>query len=191
MGLYSIAVSFAEKMVSPQRFCHSVNVAEAAFSIARKVGVDPDRAYLAGILHDIARDFSPGELILAAREEGIILRKEERACPILLHGKVAARIVQARLGIKDEGVLLAIASHATGRPGWTRLEQVIYVADKVEPGRDYPGVEYLREALDRGDFEGALVESLRATITYVAREEKGLVDPQTVVVFNEISQVKA
>jgi len=189
LKLVQTALNLTQKMLSKQRFEHSIGVAKSALYLGRKYGVDPDRAYLAGILHDIARDFSPHELFLIARKEGIIVRKEERACPILLHGKVGAIIVQQKLGIKDQGILMAISSHVTGRIGWTRFEQVLYLADKVESGRDYPGVNLLRDALEQGKFEVALRESLRSSIIYIAQTVQGVLDPQTVVVLNEISQI--
>ncbi len=177
-------------MLTEGRFRHSVGTAQYGSKLARQYGVDPDRAYLAGILHDVAREFSAGYLLRKAREEGIILRKEDKACPLLLHGKAAALMAEKEIGIKDKGVLDAIAFHVTGRSQWTRLEQIVYLADKVELTREYPRVDVVRRLLENGDFEYALFECLRNAIIYAARTEGWIVDTETVVVFNEIAKTQ-
>lgn len=177
-------------MLTEGRFRHCVGTAEYGSKLAKKYGVDPDRAYLAGILHDLAREFSAGYLLRRAREQGIILRKEEKACPLLLHGKVSALIAEEEIGVRDRGVLNAIAFHVTGRSQWTRLEQIVYLADKVELTRDYPGVDVVRRLLENSDFDYALLECLRNAIIYAARTEGWIVDTETVVVFNEIAKTQ-
>jgi len=186
--LYKRAVDFAENYLSPERLQHSLNTSKCAYDIARDYGVDPERAYLAGLLHDIARDFSAEQILRIATNEGIIPRKEERICPFLLHGKVGAVIVKKELGLEDQGVLDAISYHVTGRPDWTRLEQVLYLADKIEPDRDYLGVDKVRALLETGDFEEALLECLRENIIYAARTKGWIVDTNTVVIFNELAR---
>lgn len=188
--IYKRAFEFAKSMLSQDRFEHSVSTAEYGYELARRYGVDPDRAYLAGLLHDVAREMPPGSLYLQARKQGIILRREERDCPLLLHGKVAVVIVEKEFGIKDKGVLNAIASHVTGRRHWTKLEQIVYLADKVEPTRTYPGAGIVRELLGQGEFERALLEGLRNAITYAAQSKGWIVDTETVVVFNEIAKTQ-
>lgn len=79
---------------------------------------------------------------------------------------MAASIVEKEIGIKDKGVLDAIASHVTGRRQWAKLEQVVYLADKVEPTRDYPKADTVRRLLEKGEFDCALLESLRNAIIY-------------------------
>ena len=99
-------------------------------------------------------------------------------------------IVEKEFGIKDKGVLNAIASHVTGRRHWTKLEQIVYLADKVEPTRTYPGAGIVRELLGQGEFERALLEGLRNAITYAAQSKGWIVDTETVVVFNEIAKTQ-
>lgn len=193
-GLYLIyqhALEFARGMLSEDRFEHSVSTARYGFELGKQYGVDPERAFLAGILHDVAREFSGGYLLLQAGKEGIIPRKEEKICPFLLHGKVAASIVKKEIGIKDKGVLNAIASHVTGRRQWAKLEQVVYLADKVEPTRDYPKADTVRRLLEKDEFDCALLESLRNAIIYAAQTRGRIVDTETVVVFNEIAKAQA
>lgn len=186
-SLITAAVELAKNMVSPERFRHLLGTATTARRLAEAFGCDAGKAYLAGMLHDIAREMGDAELLQVARSKGIIQRKEEEESPILLHGKVAAEIARDRLSLDDEEVLQAISSHVSGRRNWSRLEQVVYLADKVEPGRDWPGVAEAREALDRGAFYFALEQVLRSSINYVLGEG-GQVDPETVVLLNEISK---
>jgi predicted HD superfamily hydrolase involved in NAD metabolism len=189
--IYRRAFEFARARLSEGRFEHSLSAAEYGHALGRQYGVDPERVYLAGLLHDVARELPAGSLLLYARKQGIILRKEEKTCPLLLHGKVAVSIVQKELGIKDKGVLNAIASHVVGRRRWTKLEQILYIADKVEPTRAYPGAGLVRGLLEEGEFERALLECLRNAIVYAAQSRGWIVDTETVVVFNENAKTQA
>ena len=189
--IYRRAFEFARARLSEGRFEHSLSAAEYGHALGRQYGVDPERVYLAGLLHDVARELPAGSLLLYARKQGIILRREETTCPLLLHGKVAAYIVESELGVRDKGVLNAIASHVVGRRHWTKLEQIVYLADKVEPTRVYPGADVVRKLLEEGEFERALLESLRNAITYAAQSRGWIVDTETVVVFNEIAKTEA
>ncbi len=172
------------RTLSQERYLHSTGTADTAASLAKEFGADPDKAYLAGLLHDIAREDLPSDILPEAKSHGIIVRTEDRRLPLLLHGKVAA--ARAReLGVEDPDILDAISSHVAGRRGWTRLEQVVYLADKIEPTRDYPGVARLRSLVQEGYFTDALKECLANAIGYAA-SHRGVVDPETVVVFNEI-----
>ena len=189
--IYRRAFEFARARLSEGRFEHSLSAAEYGHALGRQYGVDHERVYLAGLLHDVARELPAGSLLLYARKQGIILRKEEKTCPLLLHGKVAVSIVQKELGIKDKGVLNAIASHVVGRRRWTKLEQILYIADKVEPTRAYPGAGLVRGLLEEGEFERALLECLRNAIVYAAQSRGWIVDTETVVVFNENAKTQA
>ncbi len=188
--IFQHALQFAKTKLSKNRLEHSIGVAKCGFRLALKYGVNPERAYLAGLLHDIARDFPLEMLLLKAKKEDIIRRKEEIVCPVLLHGKISAVIARKELGIKDEGVLSAIAYHVSGRRHWTKLEQIVYLADKIEPGRNYPKVNVVRNLLEVGEFDEALLESLRNAIIYAARTRGWIVDPETVVIFNEMVQTQ-
>lgn len=135
----TLARQVAGRMV-PSRFAHAQRVAEMAATLAARHGLEVEKAYLAGLLHDIARDVEPSLLLQTAYCSGIVKPKEEIPVPLLLHGPVAAYWATRDFGISDPDVLEAIALHTTGAPGMGRLAQVVYVADALEPGRTYPGV---------------------------------------------------
>lgn len=172
---------------SEARYLHSVSTATTARELARQFGSDPQRAYIAGLLHDIARELSDFDLVCEAKQHGIMISEVEDKLPMLLHGKIAAERVRF-LGIVDEEVLSAIASHVTGKRGWTRLAQIVYLADKIEPLRDYPGVDAVRELVSMGDCRGALARCLKNAVTYMKERGASSVDLETAVVLDEISK---
>jgi predicted HD superfamily hydrolase involved in NAD metabolism len=161
---------FARERLSAKRYGHTLRVANTAEDLARAHGLDPARARLAALLHDAAREMSSDEFLDLAEDLHLPVGEPERESPKLLHGPVAAGLARRDLGVEDEGVLAAIREHTTGRRGMSPLSLVLYVADKIEPARDYPSVENLRR-LARRDLRAAAAESLRRSIAH--NEERG------------------
>jgi len=161
---------FARERLSAKRYGHTLRVAETAEGRARVHGLHPARARLAALLHDAARETSSEEFLGLAEDLGLPVGEPERESPKLLHGPVAAELARRELGVEDGEVLDAIRAHTTGRPGMGPLSLVLYVADKIEPARDYPSVENLRR-LARRDLRAAAAESLRRSIAH--NEERG------------------
>lgn len=183
----NLAWRIARPHLSSERLRHTEGTARAAHWLAPLLGADPDRAVVAAILHDIARDLCPADLVLSAQSAGIIVRTADIISPILLHGRVAALIARES-GISDQDVLDAVERHVTGKSGWTSLDETVYLADKIEDGRDYPGVYEVRELVRAGKPRAALREALKNAIAYSMDNVPYFVDPETVVVFNEVSQ---
>jgi predicted HD superfamily hydrolase involved in NAD metabolism len=161
---------YARERLSAKRYGHTVRVAMTAEDLARLHGLDPARARLAALLHDAARELSAGEFLGLAADLGVPIGEPERESPKLLHGPVAAELAHRELSIKDDEVLDAVREHTTGRPGMGPLSLVLFVADKIEPARDYPSVGKLRR-LAGEDLRAAAAESLRRTIAH--NEERG------------------
>ena len=164
------ADSFARERLSAKRYGHTLRVANTAEDLARAHGLDPGRARLAALLHDAARERSAEEFLGLAEDLGLPVGEPERESPKLLHGPVAAELARRELGVEDGEVLEAIRAHTTGRAGMGPLSLVLYVADKIEPARDYPSVENLRRVARR-DLRAAAAESLRRSIAH--NEERG------------------
>jgi len=139
------AENYARKRLSDKRHAHTLRVAETAERLAKLHGLDPQRARLAGLLHDTAREIGKQELLRVAEEDGLSVGDFERERPILLHGPVAAELAKEDLGVDDGEILDAVRVHTTGEPGMGPLALVLLVADKIEPDREQPGVEDLRE----------------------------------------------
>lgn len=166
----AMAESFARSRLSDKRYDHTVRVAETAVRLARAHGLDTEKVRLAALLHDAARE-TPGEEFLRLAEEwGVPVGEFERENPKLLHGPVAAELARRKLSIEDEEVLDAVRVHTTGSPGMSPLSLALYVADKIEPDRDYPSVEYLRSIAPK-DLRGTAREGLRRAIAH--NEERG------------------
>jgi predicted HD superfamily hydrolase involved in NAD metabolism len=159
------ALALARSRLSEKRYAHTLRVADTAAELARLHGLDEGRARLCALIHDAAREIEPGEFLRLAEEWNLPVGEPERQSPKLLHGPVAAELARRELGVGDEGVLEAVRVHTTAVPGMEPLALTLYVADKIEPAREYPNVERLRE-LARGDLYVAATESLRRAISY-------------------------
>ncbi len=145
-GLAERALAHIGSQLDVKRARHTMQVADYARRLAPKNGVDEEKAYLAGLLHDCTKCYSNEWQIEYAREQGISLSKDDLACPQVLHqltGPVFARKV---LGVEDEEILSAIGCHTTGKPKMSPLELLLFFADSCEPSRTYPGVAELRKA---------------------------------------------
>jgi predicted HD superfamily hydrolase involved in NAD metabolism len=164
------AEALARSRLSERRYEHTLRVADTAEDLALAHDLDAQRARLAALLHDAAREMGPEEFLKVAQEWHLKVGDPERQSPKLLHAPVAAELARRELGVDDEEVLEAIRAHTTGRTGMGPLALVLYVADKIEPARDYPSVGRLR-TVARLDLNGAAAESLRRAIAH--NEERG------------------
>ena len=164
------AERYAWERLSDNRYAHTLRVAETAERLARLHGLDPRRARLAGLLHDAAREVGRKELLRISEEENLPVSDLERERPMLLHGPVAAEIVRKDLRVEDAEVRDAVRVHTTGEPRMGTLALALYVADKIEPDRDQPGVEDLRE-LALEDLQRAAKVALEDSIAH--NEQRG------------------
>lgn len=169
----------------PKRVEHSRNVAHAAAGLAQRYAPQlAERALVAGLVHDNAKSLGDSELLSLAGQHGIQLSAGERANPALLHGKVGAALLPERFGIKDKKVAQAVRDHVTGRPGMDVLSLVLYVADQVAAGREFDGVELVREAASRDLHAAAWLVARNKLLS--AATGGGVVEPQTVLLYNEL-----
>lgn len=167
----------AQKL-SPQRLRHSQGVAAYAAKLAAKYGATRDKAKLAGLMHDYARDLPEKELLARGEEAGLISHEIEKRFPVLLHAPVGAWLLRTELGLVDEEILQAISRHTVGAADMSLLDKIIYLADALEPGRQYPGVEDLRRLAEE-DLDQGLLKALESSILYVLKKGQPL-HPATV-----------
>ena len=153
--LLATADAFVRSRLSKKRYSHTIRVADTAEKLARIHGLDTVRVRLGALLHDAARELKPGEYLALAEEWRIPLGGHEKENPKILHGPVAAELASRELGIEDGEVLEAIRAHTVGSPGMGMISLCVYVADKIEPARDYPSVRRLRELAERDLHESA------------------------------------
>lgn len=167
--------------LSPKLYGHSAGVAETAAELAGRLSIDVNQARIAGWLHDCARDWPDKVLLSFACEHKIIIDDFSLRNPVLLHAPIGAVLAQMR-GVTDTQILGSIRSHTLGAPDMSVLEQIIYVADKIEPGRQYAGAGHIRH-LARTNFKEALVHAAAHSIIYVI-EKKQSIHPITMQFWN-------
>ena len=160
--------------VDEKRFRHILGVAHTAASMAMCYGLDVDRAYLAGVLHDCAKGYSKEEYLDICREKGIPITDSEEKSPSLLHAKLGAYLAKTLYGVTDEEILSSIECHTTGKPGMTLFEKIIYIADYIEPNR------HIRTNMDEirqyafSDIDKCLLIILKNTVDHLKRSDKAI-----------------
>ncbi len=152
-------------MLDERRIAHVAGCEGEAVQLARQWGEDPELAAEAGIMHDMTKRLSVKEQLNLCEKYDIICDEAERNTPKLLHAKTGAVLASLLFGACEE-VCRAIRWHTTGRPDMTLFEKLIYLADYIEPTRDFPGVEELRKLAYR-DLDEAMLMGLRMTIAEV------------------------
>lgn len=164
-----IAEIMAQRL-TPKRFKHSLGVADTAVKLAEKNAISTEKAYLAGLVHDYARELPKQELLTLAVQVGED-DPVSLASPETLHAPVGSFLIEQELGISDQEILLAVASHTLGRRKMGKLEQIIYLADLIEPNRKFPGVERLRQAAE-ASLQTGIVLAIEHTIKYLVESGK-------------------
>ncbi len=145
-----------------RRIPHVLGTEQEAVRLAKRWGADVDKARRAALLHDCTKKLSLSEQLALAERFQVPLDEMERREIKLLHAKTGAGVAEAVFGTDGE-ITNAIRWHTTGRGNMTLLEKVIYLADYIEPNRDFPGVEDLRQACYK-DLDGGLLLGLEMTI---------------------------
>ena len=173
-GLYQPGYEhMVRQAVSGPRFEHILGVRGTAVKLARRYGQSMQKAGVAAMLHDCAKNMELSRLQAIARKARLPVDGQAMNSNALLHGLVGAHIARMRYHISDVHILNAIAYHTTGRPGMNLLELCVFVADAMEPGRDYPGVELIRRQAG-ADIRLAALTSLLGTRKHV--RAKGMAD---------------
>lgn len=152
--------------LTKERYNHSLGVMKTSEELANHYGISADKARIAGLCHDCAKNFSGSDLINKAKANGEVVDSVCYKSPHLLHGVVGAYITKELFKVTDEEILNSIKYHTTGRENMTTLEKIVYIADCIEPNRSYKGVEELRK-LAMEDLDKALLKSFDDTIMYV------------------------
>lgn len=148
------------------RYEHSLSVSDTAVKLAQHYNGNICKAKLAGLIHDCAKNMREEELLKIAHKCGVVIDRVCESEPELLHGLCSAYIAKNVMKIYDEEVLQSVICHTTGKKNMSLLEKIIYVADYIEPLRDFEGVEELRKAAYE-DIDKALLLAFNNTINYV------------------------
>ena len=181
---YEQAKKLVKKNLSEKRYTHTKNVKKMAVKLAKRWGADPEKAALAAILHDAAKEL-PRERQLQIFEENAIIAENAPSRPSpVWHGIAAAILCETEWDVQDPEVLSAIRCHTTGKPGMSLLDKIIYLADMTSAERSFPGVEALRrEAFE--DLDRAMLHALKRSIDFV-KEKGGRLDSDSVAAYEEL-----
>ena len=183
VGLYGMPPRVAQaqswmpplfRALSAKRFSHTLAVAYTARHLAHAHGLDMEKAEIAGLLHDCAKCMPLHEMQRIADENRITDDPGMRETDRLLHALVGAYIAQRDYGMRDPDIISAIANHTTGKPGMSRLDMAVFLADKIEPTRSsYPELDRVR-MLAELSLEKAMIVSIERTTAYVKGRGKTL-----------------
>ncbi|HEP1843930.1 TPA: bis(5'-nucleosyl)-tetraphosphatase (symmetrical) YqeK [Streptococcus suis] len=167
--------------MKPARFKHVLGVEQAALALADQYGCDPKKASLAALLHDYAKEVEDQvflDLIAKYDLDKDLLNWDNN----IWHGVVGAYKIAEDFGLKDEEIFQAIQRHTIGAGQMTLLDKVLYVADYIEPNRDFPGVDEARR-IAKESLDKAVAYETAQTISYLAK--KGIpIYPQTLETYN-------
>ena len=155
--------------LSVKRFTHSVNVADECRKLALKYGEDPDKAYFAGLLHDICKEMPEAEQRALVEDSGYTVCREELETRSLLHGIAGAYFIKKEFGVEDIDILNSIRFHTVGRAGMSRLEEIVYMGDLVSAERDYKDVDKMRK-LAYTDLNAAMLEAFAFSMKAVIKK---------------------
>ncbi|MBQ3252819.1 MAG: bis(5'-nucleosyl)-tetraphosphatase (symmetrical) YqeK [Oscillospiraceae bacterium] len=157
-------------LLKPSRVRHVLGCRDAAIALAKKWGADETDAGRAGLLHDITKALDGPLQLTLCRAYGTMLDDFSKENPKTLHALTGALVAQRIFG-ENQAVVEAVRSHTTGKANMNLLQKIIYVADYMEPNRDFPGVEELRELAFR-DIDLALKTGLEMTISMLRLQNR-------------------
>ena len=175
---------FIKERMSGKRFIHSVNVAKTARWLAFKYDVDDRKAVIAGILHDITKEWVLEDHLSFLHTHNIGVSSYEYASPKLFHAITASCYAKIVLKITDVEILHAIRFHTTGRANMSKLEKVIFLADGISEERKYSGVNELRYIAEYS-LDDAVFKEITGVISDELLRKGRLIHPDTVDAYNE------
>ncbi len=171
-----------QSMLKPERYVHSLGVAQSSFDLAQKYGYDPQRAYYVGLLHDCAKNIPKQEQIEICNQNGIELDEIELITSGLIHAKTGFIVARDEFGLTDPELLNAIFYHATGRENMTLIEKIVYVSDMIEPSRKFDNLEELRKEAFV-DLDRALLMTMNLVLKFNI-DKNSILHPATLLARN-------
>lgn len=163
----SEAIELIKEKLPDKRYQHSLRVADTAVKLARIYEGDVDKAEMAGILHDYCKYDDLGYMYQIVRQHDLDPNLLSFGGEIL-HGPVCAALMKSEYDITDDEILTAIAYHTTGRAQMTKTEKIVFIADYIEPERQIPGVEEIRDmTYNQGSLDHTIYEISKRTVLYL------------------------
>ncbi|MDX8359517.1 MULTISPECIES: bis(5'-nucleosyl)-tetraphosphatase (symmetrical) YqeK [Bacillaceae] len=181
------ALQIVKEQLTEHRYLHTIGVMETALKLAKRYDCDQKQCELAAIFHDYAKFRSKEEMkkiIIEQKMNQNLLHFHNE----LWHAPVGAYLVQTEVGIEDLAIIDAIKYHTSGRENMTLLEKIIFLADYIEPGRHFPGVEEVR-AIASQNLDDAVIQALHNTMMFLMNK-KQLIYPDTLLTYNDLLMKK-
>ncbi len=160
---------YLKENLSQKRYTHSLNVAEECRKLARKYGEDPDKAYFAGLLHDICKEIPDEQQKKLVIESGFSVCREELDTKSLWHAIAGAYFIKTHFSVEDIDILNSVRFHTVGRAGMTRLEEIVYLGDLISADRDYKDVDRMRK-IAYTSLNSAMLEAFEYSIKSVVKK---------------------
>lgn len=152
-----------KQVLTEKRYNHSIGVMNTAMEMARFYGADVEKTQIAALLHDCAKNYSASEMSELCERYNVVLDDVSKASRGLIHGFLGAEIAQKYYGVSDPEIYDAIYYHTIGKPDMNIITKIIYIADGIEPSRNYEGVDRIRDMVYE-DIDRALVLQIDYTI---------------------------
>mgnify|MGYP001061309963 CR=1 FL=1 len=180
--------NYLKENLSKKRYTHLVNVANAASKLAEKYGGNKEKAYLAGLLHDICKEMPTEKQLELVKLSGLDVCEIETKTPALFHAIAGAEFIQSEFQIRDPEIINAVRYHTVGCKDMPLLSQIIYLADLISDDRDYKDVKKMRKYSEQS-LEKAMLEALKFSIADSV--EKGNTIPvSTLECYNDFAKLK-
>lgn len=164
-----------KRRLSSKRYIHVLGVTEAAGRLADRYGADREKARLAGLVHDCAKEFTLEEMQDIMKRSGHIPDDRLMRSKALLHGPAGSVLAQERYGITSPDILSAVYYHTTGRENMSLMEKIIFLADYIEPSRKFPGVDDIRKVAF-SSLDEAVLLGYDKTIRYLLDSHQYIYD---------------
>lgn len=172
-----------KKSLNKHRYIHSLGVSGTAVNLAKKFGACVEKAKIAGLLHDCAREIPVANMLSEAQKRNLPIEMIDYYQPILLHTTLGVVLAHEKYGIDDSEILNAIHLHTTGDKQMSTLDKIIYLADIIEPHRDYEGIDEFRSFVKSVSLDKAMIAAFDRSIIFVIKKGQ-MVHHKTIIARN-------
>lgn len=176
-------INWLQENVSSHRLQHILGVESTCINLARCHQLDEQQAAQAGLMHDLAKFFSPQKLLKIAAEVNLPVDQVCLNYPHLLHAEIGAVVAQREFKIKDPEILTAIANHTLGAPGMSKLSCVVFIADVLEPNRGDSAQLAAMRIVAQENLYKCVQQTSDYSLEYLLSKQK-IIHPRTILTRN-------
>ncbi|HEY9886451.1 MAG TPA: bis(5'-nucleosyl)-tetraphosphatase (symmetrical) YqeK [Vampirovibrionales bacterium] len=161
-----------KQRLSEKRYTHTLGVAKTAQKLAQQFHANTVKAEIAGILHDCAKEYQAKDLLQIAIDNNLELDPVDKQTPHILHARVGALVAQNEFGLEDKETLEAIKHHTLGKPNMNTLEEILFLADAIEPSRKTEWSGPIKKCLEIDGINKAIAQACKQTISEVLSKSR-------------------